>query len=467
MWIGLQSAAVYSKSLFSHRALCPFHSISSFQNRTLTFLSACSFVSHVLSFAIRRPPYLSRFGTTTHPLTRPTPDPNNLPPTHPRTISFKLHGAPRPISMKSDVIRKRSRHEARRASLNGGETPSASPGASRRASPEDQSQSLSPVLAPDSSTYMPVEYEYANDGRGGNEAGYGGAGEGWTQQGQQGQGHGGALNLNLGGAGHVGFPGPYHPDYIHQMLYAGAGGDSYASNTTNNNTSNNAGGDSSDVEDGLIGGGRSTKRRRMSNDSGSATDPPSSAVSYSSFSDNSYTSASTSSATSASATSSSARNSIEFPFSYSYTTSPSSHTNPLTTGIRNYNAFLHPPMLPQTQTQSPPTILYDIHGQTTFTHGVHPPMLPPPDYYLKQQQQQQQQQGKDSPMDFLHPPMLPPEDENTLFATYLHPPMALPEEQSGGDQGQQGQQQEGRQERHPPMFPSDWGYGGEGGMSGY
>ena len=51
--------------------------------------------------------------------------------------SYQLHGSPRPISMKSDVIRKRARHDARRGGGAVSETPSASPGASRRASPID------------------------------------------------------------------------------------------------------------------------------------------------------------------------------------------------------------------------------------------------------------------------------------------------------------------------------------------
>ena len=70
---------------------------------------------------------------------------------------FKLHGSARPISMKSDVIRKRSRHDARR--IGTGETPSASPGASRRASPA-ANQQASPTLAPDSSQlYYQDDYD--------------------------------------------------------------------------------------------------------------------------------------------------------------------------------------------------------------------------------------------------------------------------------------------------------------------
>ncbi|KAG9019802.1 hypothetical protein FRB90_005950 [Tulasnella sp. 427] len=48
--------------------------------------------------------------------------------------ALKLHGEKRPSSMKSDVIRKRSRTDARRGTSSSA-TPSASPGASRRTSP--------------------------------------------------------------------------------------------------------------------------------------------------------------------------------------------------------------------------------------------------------------------------------------------------------------------------------------------
>ncbi|KAG8969030.1 hypothetical protein FRC03_004704 [Tulasnella sp. 419] len=52
-------------------------------------------------------------------------------------LYLKLHGEKRPSSMKSDVIRKRSRHEVRRGTTGSSSsaTPSASPGASRRTSP--------------------------------------------------------------------------------------------------------------------------------------------------------------------------------------------------------------------------------------------------------------------------------------------------------------------------------------------
>ncbi|CAE6437417.1 unnamed protein product [Rhizoctonia solani] len=69
-------------------------------------------------------------------------------------LYLKLHGERRPSSMKSDVIRKRSRHDARRPGNGNGSssaTPSASPGASRRASPT----ATSPTVNQDPFTFSP------------------------------------------------------------------------------------------------------------------------------------------------------------------------------------------------------------------------------------------------------------------------------------------------------------------------
>ena len=57
--------------------------------------------------------------------------------------------------MKSDVIRKRSRHDARRSEQAMEDTPSASSGVSGRASP---ALDASPTLAPDSTAQMTYEY---------------------------------------------------------------------------------------------------------------------------------------------------------------------------------------------------------------------------------------------------------------------------------------------------------------------
>jgi len=52
-------------------------------------------------------------------------------------LYFKLHGSARPTSMKSDVNCKRSRHDACHGSGHGSETSSASQGASRCPSPNE------------------------------------------------------------------------------------------------------------------------------------------------------------------------------------------------------------------------------------------------------------------------------------------------------------------------------------------
>jgi GATA-binding protein len=163
---------------------------------------------------------------------------------------------------------------------------------------------------------------------------------------------------------------------------------------------------------------RTSKRRRMSTDS--ASEPPSSATSYSSYNEG-YSSAS-------SATSLSQRSSMEFPFS-SYlgpngTNGNGTVSSPFSTGpvLRGSgNTFWHPPMMPQGQ-----------GDMDSSPHVFHPPMLPPT--------------HEDSPMDYLHPPMLAQDEEN-LFSSFLHPPMVVPDEQAG--------------HIHPPMYPSEWSVGHE------
>ncbi|KAG9102405.1 hypothetical protein FRC06_002022 [Ceratobasidium sp. 370] len=101
--------------------------------------------------------------------------------------ALKLHGERRPSSMKSDVIRKRSRHDARRPGNSGGgsssATPSASPGASRRASPTATSptvnQDPSSPFPPASNEqhmpyYGPYDYSHASNSgmMGADEQGY-------------------------------------------------------------------------------------------------------------------------------------------------------------------------------------------------------------------------------------------------------------------------------------------------------
>ncbi|RPD63428.1 hypothetical protein L227DRAFT_584549 [Lentinus tigrinus ALCF2SS1-6] len=296
--------------------------------------------------------------------------------------AYKLHGSARPISMKSDVIRKRARHDARRGVGNGSsETPpSASPGASRRASPNAES---TPTLAPDSSTQVSYSNDNGNSGgmdyRSSMQSELMGALGSHSDQ-MQYSSHMFSSNISSF------YPGPYHPDYLSQVY------------SIPNDALPFASGDTSDGESGSES--RSSKRRRLSNDS--ASEPPSSAVSYSSYAD-SFTSASSSA-------SHSQRSSVDFPYT------PYSSFNMLRGGS------WHPPMLPPDQ--SP--------------HYVHPPMLP---------------NCEDSPM-FFHPPMVQNDDTDALFAAYLHPPMMPPDDSPPMSSLQ----------LHPPMLPNEWKMSGQSDM---
>ncbi|KAF6748268.1 GATA-binding factor 6-B [Ephemerocybe angulata] len=290
-------------------------------------------------------------------------------------LYYKLHGTARPISMKSDVIRKRSRHDARRANSIE-DTPSASPGVSRRTSPVPESNQ--PTLAPDTST---AAYEYNEN-------------------------HNSELMHALGdsatniftNAYNYQFPGPYHPDHLVQMYTTAQENMTFTSS-----------------EPEVPMSPPSNKRRRMSTDS--ASEPPTSAVSFGSFNDG-YSSTSSS-------TSHSQRSSMDFPFSSMGPSGPALRGSG--------NTFWHPPMLPQGDDAAQ---VYAMANNNNNNNN-------------NQQQQnsgssgssggsesdgspQSSASGEDSPMDYLHPPMLPQEEE--LFSTYLHPPMALPSEDQSHSQ---------------------------------
>ncbi|KAL0065597.1 hypothetical protein AAF712_007375 [Marasmius tenuissimus] len=337
-------------------------------------------------------------------------------------LYYKLHGSARPISMKSDIIRKRSRHDARR----GGsghmveETPSASPGVSRRASPARES---SPTLAPDSSTStQQLNYEYSSaddfDYRTTPSELINALGE-FAQQ----------SNSHPSAAGTYGgphlmesfqFPGPYHPDHLQHLqgfAYHPIDPLPFANNYDSSSDFNSNDGELSP---------RTNKRRRMSVDS--ASEPPSSAVSYSSYNDG-YSSAT-------SATSHSQRSSIDFPFS----TYPSVGAYPTSAGPvfrGTTNPFWHPPMM---------------LGQKGNVNSpmYHPPMLPP---------------SEESPMDYLHPPLSLPPDDEALFSTYLHPPMSLPDWSNGNDNSNGNGENKGNgqhvQQGHEQASGKQGGQGGE------
>ncbi|PIL25749.1 transcription factor [Ganoderma sinense ZZ0214-1] len=298
-------------------------------------------------------------------------------------LYYKLHGSARPISMKSDVIRKRARHDARRGAGNGSsETPpSASPGASRRPSPNAES---TPTLAPDSSTQ--VTYgggEVSSTNSAGNNLDYRGSLQSELL------GALGSAELHYGHQLYSQssyFPGPYHPDYISHTYSIPSDALPFSS------------GDTSDADSASEC--RSSKRRRMSNDS--ASEPPSSAVSFSSYAD-SFTSTSSSA-------SHSQRSSVDFP----YTPYSSGSFNMLRGGP------WHPPMMPPGD------------GSPSLSF-VHPPMLPSAG-------------ADDSPM-FFHPPMIQHQDDtDALFAAYLHPPMLPPDDSPPMSSLQ----------LHPPMISGEW-----------
>lgn len=357
-------------------------------------------------------------------------------------LYYKLHGSARPISMKSDIIRKRSRHDARaqRSSLTDPpstsntpgtpsetpsqtQTPSGSPGVSRRPTP-----SPSPILAPDSTT-QPVASHSMSAGMG--------AGAGMV-----GTGMGGSSEL-MGALGDTyavynPFPGPYHPDYLSQnwvppsmagvssgtseaLPFSGvdsidgeAGSNASSSNASpktssaSNVPSNNANA-ATNATSNSNATGRTAKRRRMSTDS--VSEPPSSAVSYSSYGGDSFTTGS--GATSAGTSSSSRRSSMDFPFFSPYTVFRGNGNNAFwhhSSGAeRSPQSFVHPPMLPDATGTADGHAHGHGHGHGRGGHG--------------------------HGMDFLHPPMMLPQEEESLFATYLHPPMILPQE---GEQVQHG-----------------------------
>ncbi|KAI0659529.1 hypothetical protein C8Q70DRAFT_933454 [Cubamyces menziesii] len=292
-------------------------------------------------------------------------------------LYYKLHGSARPISMKSDVIRKRARHDARRAGNSVSETPSASPGASRRASPNAES---TPTLAPDSSTATQASYG-TNDGTNTNNNPTNEYRPSMQSElmGALGSSDNGMHYGSQMFGSHVSyFPGPYHPDYLSQMYSMPSEALPYSS------------GDNSDDSGSES---RSSKRRRMSNSS--ASEPPSSAVSFSSYSDSFSSSSSTSQ-----------RSSVDFPFT------PYSSFSSMLRGTGNPS--WHPPMLPP-----------DNSPQM-----FHPPMLPPssddsPMFFHPQGMQADETDALFAA--YLHPATMPQDDSPPMSSLQLHPPM-LPTE---------------------------------------
>ena len=361
--------------------------------------------------------------------------------------------------MKSDVIRKRSRHDARRPSINGREdTPSAaSPSPSRRASP------VSPTLAPDSTTQLSYDFDDSDSFRTISSASelMGALGTlpssgavshvGDTTQGGLYQtpsspySHSHTLSSSLASSSSVMslYPGPYHPDYLMQLC--NVPGDALPFSSV----------DSVEVDAGMSP--RSNKRRRMSTDS--AEEPPSSAVSFASYSagDGGYSSTASSTSHGRSHSLShtlsrghshsfslslnhshslsshghslslshshphehTKRSSMEFPFT-TYNANGTINQGPVLRG--SGNTFWHPPMLPQTGSDNE-SHLFHPHDSSSSSNDSGNESA---GNGSRSAREGGNPNNEDSAMDYLHPPQM--QDEDNLFSTYVHPPMALPED---------------------------------------
>ena len=353
--------------------------------------------------------------------------------------------------MKSDVIRKRSRHDVRRTSINGPEdTPSASPGPSRRSSLAPEA---SPTLAPDSTTQLSYNFEDSDSFRAISSSAselMGALGtlpssSAVNQVGDTTQGglyqtpsspynHTHTLSSSLASSSSVMslFPGP---DYLMQLC--NVPGDALPFSSVDS------------VEVDTTTSPRSNKRRRLSTDS--AEDPPSSAVSFASYSagDGGYSSSASSAALShghshsfslshnhshsmSSRTHSlslslgrphghNKRSSMEFPFT-TYNANGTINQGPVLRG--SGNTFWHPPMLPQTGSDNE-SHLFHSHGNSSSSNDNRNESADNGDVGPSTQGGGNTD-SEDSAMDY--PQM---QDEDSLFSTYVHPPMALPEEVSG------------------------------------
>ena len=284
--------------------------------------------------------------------------------------SYKLHGSARPISMKSDVIRKRSRHDARRA--NGvEETPSASPGASCRTSPVADGIGSQPTLSPDSTTQM--TYDEAEFRTSSQSELMGALGD--DPQFPQ-NSYSSSLGFNT-------FPGPYHPDYLSQNYLTPSDPPSYPNEDHSDEAAES----------------RVNKRRRMSTDS--ASEPPSSAVSgYSSYAE-SYSTGTTSG-------NRSRASSMDFPYntyssSFNYlrgTTSALWHPPMLLPD--GSPQIVHPPMsLPEESPMDflhPPPLPHE--DEALFAAYIHPPMALPDSPPVSLNSLQLQHQGQTTAMEY-------------------------------------------------------------------
>ena len=302
-------------------------------------------------------------------------------------LYYKLHGSARPISMKSDVIRKRSRHEARRSSQSGLDDIPTSPVMSQRASP---ARDTSPTLAPDSTTQMSYEFgedisEFRSTTTSSELVGaLGSTGMNGTST---------TSDSSLFNPFSMAFPGPYHPDYIMQ-LYG-----------LHSDPLSNSGPDTNMEADPSMSP-RSTKRRRMSADS--ATEPPSSAVSFSSYG---------SSPNGSIKSAHSKKGSMDFAFNGFN----SNGTGPALRG--SGNTFWHPPMMPQSQSEPepfwhPPLVLPIAAMSSSNSNSSGNESSPVSDSAsVSSSASNPPSTTGDSQIDFLQAAMI---QDDELFSAYLH-----------------------------------------------
>ncbi|GJJ09253.1 hypothetical protein Clacol_003475 [Clathrus columnatus] len=313
---------------------------------------------------------------------------------------YKLHGTNRPLSMKSDVVRKRSRHELKRAGLvrSSSEIPSASPGASRRASPVRVPSPQPTIAAEDEDDQAQEEqktpqfsYDYTSSSSSRTDFGTKESSNAndtllsstisqeqeTTTNNSNSNGSNGNSNNNSKNNGTTTtnfpyMPGPYHPDYLYQ--YASSISDLPPIQTSPNGETS-----AYSIED------RGNKRRRLSSashDSSSPpTDPPPSATSVNS-SNRSPGASPTFSV-------------YSLPFSSIY----SSYD-----GYENMSwEKPHPPMVLPDQAPSfhPPMAFASESPSSSSNSFIHPPMLPSEDVAMSYYN--------------IHPPMLPPANSPTGF----------------------------------------------------
>jgi GATA-binding protein len=296
--------------------------------------------------------------------------------------------------MKSDVIRKRSRHDARRAGGPIEQTPSTSPGASRRASPANDN-AATPTFAPDSTTQTSgYDYDYSHTSQSelmnaltGNSTGY-------------------TSSYSLSSYTSGVYPGPWNPELLKEVQPAPAEALPFS------------GVEQAEADDAHDQ--RASKRRRMSNVStvSSGTEPPLSAASYGSY-DSGFGSGSSSLAGSGAAPL------PQFPYASYSSFNLMRGSNPTggfwPAAARSPATFVHPPMLPPDDgamdyasmnlapVSAPAHHGHDETDYALFSTYLHPPMLPPdspqhglatlqPQHHLHQHHQAH-----------LHPPMLPPD----------------------------------------------------------